>query len=228
MKPVATFGLVLCSLALVSCDAKKGADPAGVLDKPAETKALSRTTASPDGKKYVNEFFNVTVEKPEGWYAQNTQESEALREKGGQMVAGDDKNMKAMVEASKQSTTPLFSFFEVAPGTPGKANPNVIGIAEDLKAAPGVKTGCDYLALAKQMAEKSQVKIEFSEKCESKNINGSEFNFMDAQIKMGNQVIKQRYFARVQKEHALSMVQTFMDEESEAKVDKVIATLNIK
>jgi hypothetical protein len=72
------------------------------------------------------------------------------------MMAGDDKNMKAMVNAAQQKTTPLFSFFEVPPGTPGKPNSNIIAIAEDIKGAPGVKTGCDYLTLAKNLSAKSQ------------------------------------------------------------------------
>jgi hypothetical protein len=223
----AKVGLLLCTLTLVSCGSKP-ADTANKDSKPeAEKKAASRVTTS-TGNKFTNEFFNVSVEKPEGWYAADNKESDAQRERGGDMMAGDDKNMKAMVNAAQQKTTPLFSFFEVPPGTPGKANSNIIAIAEDIKGAPGVKTGCDYLTLAKNLSAKSQVKIEFAEKCETKSINGTDFNFVDAQISVGSQTIKQRYFAMIRNEHAISMVQTFADDSGKAKVDKVLETVTVK
>jgi hypothetical protein len=225
----AKVGLLLCTLALASCG-NKTADTSGKEGKSVaepEKKEVSRVTTSA-GNKFTNEFFNVSVEKPEGWHSANNQEADAQRDKGGELLAGNDKNMKALVEASKQTTTPLFSFFEVPPGTPGKPNSNIIAIAEDLKAAPGVKTGCDYLTLAKNLSAQSQVKIEFEDKCETKSVNGTDFNFVNAKITIGSQTIKQRYFAVIRKEHAISLVQTFGDDSGLAKVDKVLETLVVK
>jgi hypothetical protein len=219
--------LLLSTLTLVSCGSKTIETISKDSKPEAEKKAASRVTTIA-GNKFTNEFFNISVEKPEGWYAADNKEADAQRERGGEMIAGDDKNMKAMVNAAQQKTTPLFSFFEVPPGTPGKANSNIIAIAEDIKGAPGVKTGCDYLTLAKNLSAKSQVKIEFSDKCETKSINGTDFNFVDAQISMGSQTIKQRYFAMIRNEHAISMVQTFADDSGKAKVDKVLETVTVK
>jgi hypothetical protein len=220
----AKVGLLLGTLTLASCGGTKIADSKLAEAAPAP---VSRTTTNA-GNKFTNEFFKVSVEKPEGWYSADSKEADAQREKGGDLIAGKDKNMKALVEAAQQKTTPLFSFFEVPPGTPGKSNSNIIAIAEDIKAAPGVKTGCDYLTLAKNLSAKSQVKIDFADKCETKNINGTDFNFVDAQINMGGQTIKQRYFAVIRNEHAISMVQTFTDDGGQAKVDKVLETLTVK
>ena len=83
----------------------------------------------------------MTVEKPDGWYAQNEEEAVAVQKQGGKMLAGNDKNLKAVLDASQDTTSQLFGFFEVPPGTPGKLNPNVLSAAENIKAAPGVPGG---------------------------------------------------------------------------------------
>jgi hypothetical protein len=208
MKLPAKLGLILCSLTLVSCSSP------------------SQITTSTDGKLYINKFFRLTVQKPSSWYAQDMEESTVMHKQGGKLMAGDDKKMQALADASKP--IPLFSFFEVKPGTIGRLNPNVIGVAEKIPFFVKVKTGCDYLEKASKIASKSQVRIAFGKKCSSRTINGNTFNTMDAQISMNGVVIKQRYFVALRKNHAISMIQTFAEPEDEAKLDKVVSSVTLK
>jgi rRNA maturation endonuclease Nob1 len=229
MNIAAKFCLILFSLSLVACDkaattqeSKKAIEPA----KTTETKKdASPVTKSTDNKTYTNEFFQMTVQKPEGWYAQNEEEAAAGQKEGGKMLAGNDKNLKAAMDAAQDTTSQLFGFFEVPRGTPGKLNPNVLSAAENIKAAPGVKTGCDYIALTKEIIKKSQVSYQFEEKCETKTVNGTEFGVINAQLTIGDQVVKQRYYAVIRGHHAISVIETFFDAASEAKVNKVVESL---
>jgi hypothetical protein len=132
------------------------------------------------------------------------------------------------MEAAQDTTTQVFGFFEFPMGTPGKLNPNVLSAAENIKGAPGVKTGCDYIALTKEIIKKSQVNYEFDEKCETKTVNGTEFGVVNAQLKIGEQVVKQRYYSVIRGRHAISVIQTYFDAESEAKVNKVIESVKFQ
>ncbi len=232
MKIAAKFCLILFSLSLVACDratqeSKNAIEPAKIAEaKTAEVKKDgSPITKSTDNKTYTNEFFQMTIQKPEGWYAQNSEESAELQKQGGNLMAGNDKNLKAMMDAAQDKTISLFGFFEAPPGTPGKLNPNVLSAAENIKLAPGVKTGCDYIALTKEIIKKSQMNYKFDDKCETKTVNGTEFGVVNAQLTIGNQVVKQRYHAVIRGHHAISVIETFFDVESEAKVKKVVESL---
>lgn len=229
MNIAAKVCLILLSLTLVACDKAANTTQDSKKTEPVKTAEIkpdaSPVTKSADNKTYTNDYFQMTVQKPDGWYAQNAEEAAAGQKEGGKMLAGNDKNMKAAMEASQDTTKQLFGFFEVPRGTPGKMNPNVLSAAEDIKSSPGVKTGCDYLALMKDIIKKSQVTYDFEEKCETKTINGTVFGVTSGKMTIGNQVVKQRYYAVIRGSHAISVIETFFDSESEAKVGKIIETL---
>ncbi len=229
MNIAAKVCLILFSLSLVACDKAATTQESKNAIEPIKTaevkKDASPVTKSEDSKTYTNEYFKITVQKPEGWYAQNAEESAELQKQGGKMLAGNDKNLKAAMDAAQDTTTSLFGFFEAPPGTPGKLNPNVLSAAENIKVAPGIKTGCDYIALTKEIIKKSQMNYKFEEKCETKTVNGTEFGVVNAQLSVGEQVVKQRYYAVIRGNHAISVIETFFDAESEAKVKKVVESL---
>lgn len=233
MNTAAKLCLVVFSLTLVACDkavnsnnskdSKSQVEPIKTAIEP--KKDASPITVSTDEKTYTNEFFQLTVQKPEGWYAQTQEEAVATQRQGGKMLAGNDKNLKAMMDAAEDTTTQVFGFFEVPLGTPGKLNPNVLSAAENIKVAPGIKTGCDYIAATKEIIKKSQMNYQFDEKCETKTVNGTEFGVVNAKLTVGDQVVKQRYYSVIRGRHAISVIQTYFDAESEAKVNKVVESL---
>jgi hypothetical protein len=218
MKNVVKVCLIFSSFLLFNSDR--------VFAKPANNP--SPLTKSTDGKTYTNEFFKLSVEKLKGWYAQDPKEYLALQKRGSNLIAGDNSDFKKVLDASLSTTTPIFSFFEFPPGTPGKLNPSTIAVAENIKGFPGVKNGCDYLDQTKKISQRSQVKIVFADKCESRVLNGTEFKMVNAQLSLNGQQIKQRYFALVKNDHAIGVVQTYFNAESEAKVNQVVNTIKVK
>jgi hypothetical protein len=199
-------------LLVVVCACSKGED-------------VSPVTVNKQGNLFVNEYFALSISKPEGWYAQSAEETIALQQRGNALVAGDDKGLQAMIEASMQSSLPLFGFFEYPPGTPRQLNPNVLGVAENIGAFPGIKTGCDYLHHVKTLISQSKAPYEFKEGCGSASIGGREFGRLDAKVKMGDNEIGQSYYAVIQAKHAVSIVQTYMNIEGKAKTDDVIESV---
>ncbi len=189
---------------------------------------VSGATVSVDGKVYTNELFDLSISKPEGWYAQSTQELLQMQQLGANLISGDNKNLQAVLKESLKTSLPLFSFYRYPLGTPAPSNANIAGVAENVSLYPGIKQGCDYLFHAKQIIAQSQIRIEFTDECLTKRVNNSEFGYFNASLNVGEVQIKQKYYACIQDTHAISVVQTYTTPEEAQKVDQILDTLSIK
>ncbi|MFO8023738.1 hypothetical protein [Thiohalophilus sp.] len=141
------------------------------------------------------------------------------------MIAAEDKNMQKMIDAAMESSLPLFGFFEYPPGTPGKMNPNVLSVAENIKMYPDIKEPCDYVEAVKQILQQRQLNYEFNGKCQSTMIGGKQASYQNALLKFGTLDVTQRYHAMIIDGYAISFIQTHMDEESHARVDAVLDSI---
>ena len=194
----------------------------------AQESSISGETTSLDGTLYTNELFDLSISKPEGWYAQSTQELLQMQQLGASLISGDNQNLQATLKESLKTSLPLFSFYQYPLGSPTPSNANIAGVAENISLYPGIKQGCDYLYHAKQIIAQSQFRIEFADECLTKNVNNSEFGYFNASINLGQVEIKQRYYACVKDTHAISIVQTYTTPEESQKVDRVLDTLSLK
>ena len=210
-----TWIITLALLALVGCKADDDGKDA--------------LTQSKDNKHFYNKQFDLSVEKPDGWYSQSAEEALMLQAQGSAALSGDDKNLKAVLDASVKGTLTLFSFFQVPPGTPGINNPSVMSTAEYILAYPGIKTGCDYLESMKQLIARSQMQMQFEEGCNTEKLGSSAFGVVNATTLVGgDMLVKQRYWACRKGDHALGMVQTFYDEATEKSTTDFIKTMKVQ
>ena len=184
-------------------------------------------TYTKDEISYVNEYFDLNIVKPNGWYSQSAEDTIKQSQVGTSIISGDDESLKAVLEESLKTSIPLFAFYEYMPGTPGKTNANIIAIAENISLLPGIKSGCDYLYHARNLLVKSAYKPEVTETCKTISLNQSKLGYLDVTMKISGIKIKQKYYACVQGEHVISTIQTYFDEASKAKVDDVMKTLEL-
>jgi len=179
-----------------------------------------------DGR-YHNAKFGLTIEKPDSWYSQDIEEMMMAMQLGGDLMSGDDKNLQAVFDSAMKTSLPLFGFYEYSPGTPGKLNANVVAVAENIAMYPGVASGCDYLQNAKMLMEQSRMQMTVENMCSSRTVNGTDLAYFDVAVNYGPQTVQQRYFACRKGEHAISIIQSYFDDESEAKVDALVNTLEL-
>lgn len=187
----------------------------------------SSITVSTDGKVYTNQLFGMKIVKPTNWYSQKIEELIQFQKLGANLLAGDDENIRALAEESLKSSLPLFGFYQYAPGTVGKSNPNISGVAENISALPGIKNGCDYLANARQFAAQSQITINFEDDCRITQINNNNLSVMRATLEFGNVKANQKYFACIQDSHAIAVVANYYYPNEEKLIDNVVNTLDL-
>lgn len=190
-----------------------------------QEKSVITFEVAPD--TYKNEYFDLSIKKPNQWYYQSPEDTMKMGQMGSKMLAGDDKKMEAIFKESLKSSLILFSFFEHPPGAPVNTNPNVVGVAENVSLAPGIKKGCDYLFHVKNILIQSNANYTIQEDCQTEIVVGSHFGKMIMSTMMLGTEVFQNYSACIKGDHAIVIIQTFFDDESKLLTDKLISTLQV-
>jgi len=165
-----------------------------------------------ENNKYTNSFFDFEMSVPTGWSVQSREQTENLSKVGKDLMAGDDENMKAAIDASTINSANLLAVFKHDLKTAVKYNPNLMMIAENLKNAPDIKTGADYLAHTRNFLKQSQMKHDHIDDASKKEmIGGKEFYSMNVTINYNGMQIHQTYYSSIQKGFSLVATISYID-----------------
>lgn len=180
-----------------------------------------------DNNVYTNSFFNFKMALPSEWHVQSQEQTEAIAEMGKEIVAGDDKNLKRVLEASEINSAYLLTIFKYEMGTATDSyNPNLMLVAENLKLVPGIKTGGDYLFQTRKLLEQSGINYDYiDEEVKKTIIKNEEFYIMNLAINHMGHTIKQRYYSKIEKGFAVSIIVSFVTEEQKKEVENMINSL---
>jgi len=163
---------------------------------------------------YSNKYFNCTIKLPNDWIVQSKAQTERIADLGKDLVAGDDKKMKAVIKASDVNTANLLAVFQHEVGAAVEYNPSIMIVAENIKNAPGIKSGSDYLYQSRRLLKQSQFQYDYlSEDFKSESINGTEFYKMDAYLNYMGLEIKQIYYSTITMGFSFNMIISYVNDE---------------
>lgn len=181
-----------------------------------------------EGNVFSNEFFGVSIAVPEGWAVQDAATMARLAEQGTEMLYGDDEEMQRVIEAAEVESLQFFGAYRYPLGSAVDFNPSVILMAENLKNAPGVADGGDYLFHAKRLLDQSSVEFRIVKDTYPVTVNGTVLHALDIAITYLGNEIRQRYYTRVMNGFAVAVVITWTDDEALAALDGAVATLRFE
>ncbi len=167
---------------------------------------------------YQNQYFGLSLEVPSGWTVQDQEAQKRIMELGGDIVAGEDKNLSAVIKASKLQTVNLLSVAKHPIGAPVDYNPSMMCIAEKVSHAAGIKRGSDYHFHSKKLLQSGQLKVSFPEGIYPEQIDGIGFDVMTVQISFGGVTVMQKQYVTIMKGYALLMVISYVTPEEEAEL----------
>jgi hypothetical protein len=179
-----------------------------------------------DGR-YVSDFFDLSVEKPESWYVLSSEELNKIMQVGVDVLAGEDENTRRALDASSVNTVPLFGFFQYKPETPVEFNNNLLAIAENVRLAPGVKTGADYFFHARKMMQNSGLEIRFAEEYGVRDIGGREFASMDSVMTFGDASVGQTIYVRREGDYFLLFTESYKPGSNRDEVAAILDSIQI-
>ncbi|TGL57684.1 hypothetical protein [Leptospira sarikeiensis] len=183
-------------------------------------------TEEKKNKVFRNELFGLEVDILDKWVIQSAEQIDSLREKGTDIVAGDDQRKRDQIKASAQSSMNLLTVFQYPIGTVADFNASYTIVAENLAPFPGVKTEAEYLSSVKFILSKAQVVYEFPEPDFKKEIlGGKDFYTLNAIVKYGFYEIKQKYYTRISNGFVLSFIISYMHDSQKADLDRMLTSV---
>jgi hypothetical protein len=178
---------------------------------------------------YTNSFFNLTMTLPADWKLQSQQQTENLMKEGRKLVAGEDRNLENAIRATEINTANLIVLYQYELGTAVGYNPSLMLVAENLKFAPGVKTGADYLFHARKLLSQAQIQYDhLDEEFERVDINGQIFYLMNTHIDYLGYEIKQKYYSTILQGFSLNMIITYVSDDQKSELEQSIYTLTLE
>ena len=178
---------------------------------------------------YTNTFFDLMLSIPDSWHVLDLESRLEIMKRGGEIVAGENKSLKAAIKAADLQSINLLTAYEHPPGAAVSSNPGIMLIAEKVTHAPGIKRGSDYHYHAKKLMKLSRMKVSYPKEIYETTIDGVTFDIMETEITMGpGVVIRQRQYATIMKGYALMMALTYQDESGLDQLEKIVDTLTFK
>jgi len=182
-----------------------------------------------ENNKYLNSFFGLELILPNNWIVQTKEQTEKLSKTGKDLVAGDDKNLKSIINASEVNTANLLAVFQYEVGAAVDYNPSFMLVAENLKNAPGIKTGSDYLFQTRKLLKQSQIQYSYIDNDFRKVIiNNQEFYTMTCSIDYMGYKINQVYSSTIKDGFCLSTIISFINDEQKNNLEKIVNSISFK
>ena len=176
---------------------------------------------------YSNTYFKFKMDVPDQWFVQSKEQNEQLMEMGKKAIAGDDKSMKAALNASDVNVANLLTVFKYELGSAVDYNPSYMFIAENVMKAPGVKTGSDYFFNARKIMKQSQTPYKhIDEEYSMKNIGGKDFYVMNTEIEYMGISIYQVYYSRVDNGFALNLIISYSTDDEKDELEKIVGSIS--
>ena len=176
---------------------------------------------------YSNTFFNLAIAIPEDWHVLDAEARNQLMRQGGKLVAGNNRNLKAALNAADLDSLNLLAAYEHAPGAPVTANPGIMIIAEKIKHMPGIKRGSDYHYHTKKMMRMSNINVAFPEEIYETSIDDVSFDVLEMQINMGHMNIMQKQYVTILNGYALLVGLTYQDGEGLYQLEDILLTMSL-
>jgi hypothetical protein len=210
----------MITLALLACSCSDSEQAS----KPATTSPLTEAVSD---NTFKNEYFGITVTKPEDWHSAPHEVIDQVMGIGGEIVSAGNEDLKRVLDVSTKRNHSIFMVSKYEFGAPVPLNPNIIGVAESVGFMPGVKTGEDYFFHVKKMMAQSALNIQFDEGYSQRNIGGVPFDAMDLTLTMNGAKIKETYYAARHGDFVISIIEIYGSDEFKDETSAVIDTIEL-
>lgn len=175
---------------------------------------------------YRNAFFGLELTIPEGWVVQSKEQTEEITNLGKDLMAGDDQNLKAVLDASEINWANLLTIFRHEIGTVADYNPGIVLVAENLKSAPGIKTGSDYLFQTRKLLENSQMEfVHIDEEFSREVVSNQDFDIMNCSIDYAGFIFHQKYYSTIQNGFCISLIISYADEDQKSELEQIVNSM---
>mgnify|MGYP003983035971 CR=1 FL=1 len=178
-------------------------------------------------RKYINEYFGFVTEVPVEWYLKKGTNDDFKYEAATEFLGSGDENLKALLKSSIEKNYTVFKASRHPLGTPGKTNPNVAMMVENIGDFPGIKSAKDYLFVMEDTLKMTNKKFSFAPDVTKVDLGGVEFWMRESSFTLGATEVHSKDYAKMRDNYILVFVVTTISEDDENTVSELIRTIKI-
>lgn len=177
---------------------------------------------------YSFEKLGLSIQLFSNWAVQDTLSNEALMGKGKNIIAGDNEKLLEKLSSGEDNITYLLTAFKYPLDSSSEYNPSIALVAEDLSTLNTPIDAEQYLMVQKQLLEQSQSGFRVRDGFQLKRISGQRFYAMHNFIKYGGVYIRQVHYTTIHRQHALSFIISYVDEQDQMALEEMIRTILVR
>lgn len=177
---------------------------------------------------YTNSFFKFTITLPTGWIVQTKEQTNKIVSLGKISAVGNNKRLKAIIDASELRSTYLLTVFQHEVGAQVDYNPSLMIIVENIDFSPEIKTGKAYLNHTRTLIKQTPFHYNLDKKIDKININSNVLYVMNSSLEHKNMRIEQEYYSIIRNNFAISIVTSFSNEDQKESLKETLGTLRFE
>jgi hypothetical protein len=174
---------------------------------------------------YTNSYFGIRVPLPDTWFVMDDESRQALMQHGSKIVSGDDKNLKATLDAADLNSMNLLTAYEYPPGTAVETNPSIIMVVEKIGHLPGIKRGSDYHYHTKKLMAQSPLSVRYPNEIYEASIGGVPFDVLEIEYNVPQGTNLQKQYCAIMNNYALAIIITYQDDEGLRRLNDILAAI---
>src|SRR5260370_14025384 len=197
-----------------------------------ESKSQDDSTAFDPGTfshgVYTTHFGGLRYEAPHGWTDHGDETKKEIMAVGKSLVDQKTLTGKVIANRSDERLHQLLTLFQYPLGTPEVENQLVQILAEDVRFAPGIRSGREYLLNVERALKAMKTNPEFDEEPKEVTYGGQTMYRLDITTKSPTKIIYQSMFATVLKGYGISFAFTSYSPEGKDKLVKTLDSLRFE
>jgi hypothetical protein len=176
---------------------------------------------------YKNNYFDFELPVPANWSVQNKEQVEQIKKLSEDMIGEKNKDLASQLKASEINYASLLTVFKYAldSAVAGEFNPSFALVAENLKNAPTIKSGKDYLVQAQTLMRQSGLTYSFEPGFSSERLGNKDFDRMNVVMTVRGVDVQQSYYAILDKRFALAIVVSYGNDEQKQALKEVVSKI---
>jgi hypothetical protein len=174
---------------------------------------------------YKNQFFGLEYQFPQGWTPHGEKTKKQIMEVGKSALSETNTVERGAYEAAEKPTLVLLSVFQYPLGTAVDHNDGIQLMSENVRFAPGIKTGNDSLQLMERNLKNSNVPMETQGEPVKLNLAGQAFYRQDILLAVHGKPVYEAIVVTVIKQHALVFVLIARTNDGRTDMAKTLETI---
>lgn len=178
-----------------------------------------------EGSTYTNRYFRMKISIPQGWQVRDEEAQKQISERGKEILANGNEQVRKSVEVSEFNTLHLLAISKYPRGSTVPSNPNFVCVAERINPVLS-ETSTEYLGEVKRLLQGGQQPYEFEGDIYSQFIDGQRFFVFSARNTRNG--VRQNYYSTRMKDYNLSFIISYKTDEDLKALQEILDSVKFE